>query len=900
MAEDPKNQDQNNAKSPTPEPQFKDIPEEKIEPSQHVDLNVIKPETKAPEPKNDPASPSDVGEFERLTSQKPAEKTDSEPAIKPKKVISMPPKKQKAITPTPKPKPESAPKTESNPAPESVPDFAKPEPFDPPQKEETKPAPKSEPEIKPKSEPKSKIEELKKEPETEPTPTSEPIKNIEKPEIKPEPISAPKVEKPKPSPIPIPTPKPEIKKPETPETIVINDKDPNQKMESPMITKAPKITEAGQTKVEARGLSGLLHKIQKSWNKHILENAQKSGKEPASDSQSPAQKINKAAKSSAKRAEEIKQIKEAQKIYENGLATIKDLISPSSMVIEYDHMQFSGVFSQSFFVYTYPRYLETNWLSDIINSDITMDISMFIYPIDSAGILKQLRNKSAQISSSISINSEKGNVRDPQLETALEDVEDLRDRLMRSEEKFFQFGLYFTIYSDDRTELIKTSKQIENTLGGHLIFTKRADMRMEQGFNSSLPQATDELGAVQNMNTGPLSTSFPFISNELSDDHGILYGLNRHNDTLIIFDRFSLENANSVILSTSGAGKSYAAKLEILRSLMLGTDVIVIDPENEYKELSDAVGGTYLNVSMTSDQRINPFDLPKLFAGAEEEPGKALRQNVISLTGLLHLMLGDLTPDESAILDQALLDTYSLKGIMVDTPDPGSKEPPIMSDLFDVLSSMKGGDSLATRLAKFTTGSFGGIFNHQTNVDMGKGMIVFSIRDLEDELRPMAMYVILNFIWNLVRSELRKRLMVVDEAWTMMQYPDSAKFLASLTRRARKYFLGIMTITQNVQDFLNGSEGKTIITNSAMQLLLKQSPAAIDQMTEVFHLTEGEKYTLLNSDKGQGIFFAGLQHVAIQIIASYGEHELITTNPEEILKKQEEKKAEAKIKEAGQ
>ncbi|MCX6807576.1 MAG: DUF87 domain-containing protein [Patescibacteria group bacterium] len=697
-------------------------------------------------------------------------------------------------------------------------------------------------------------------------------------------------------------------KPQAPETIVIHEaKAETQKKEkAETIEKRP--DEKEQASIEARGLQSLIHKMQKKWNEHIMENASvhdkvtnkidskiKTESGSGIDGLTPQQKIKQVAKSSAERDAEIRELKDAQRIYEQGLATIKDLIAPSSMVIEYDHLQVSGMYSQSFFVYTYPRYLEVNWLSSIINSDITMDISMFIYPIDSAGILKQLRNKSAQVSSSISINQEKGNVRDPQLETALEDIEDLRDRLMRVEDKFFQFGLYFTVYSENRTDLIKLSKQIETALGGQLIFTKRADMRMEQGFNSCLPQGTDAIGAIQNMNTGPLSTSFPFVSNELSDDHGILYGLNRHNDTLIIFDRFSLENANSVVLATSGAGKSYAIKLEILRSLMLGTDIIVIDPENEYQALCEAVGGAYLRVAMNSDQRINPFDLPKPFAGDDEESGRALRQNVIALTGLLHLMLGNVTSDEEAILDQALLDTYALKGIMLEDPKPGEKEPPTMSDLHDVLMSMKGGEPLAQRLSKYTTGSFGGIFNQQTNIDMGKGMIVFCIRDIDDELRPMAMYVILNYIWNLVRSELRKRIMVVDEAWTMMQYADSAKFLAGLTRRARKYYLGITTITQNVNDFVTSSEGRTVITNSAMQILLKQSPAAIDQIAEVFHLTDGEKYTLLNSDKGQGIFFAGLQHVAIQIIASYGEHTLITTNPEEIVKKKKEAELEAKL-----
>jgi hypothetical protein len=639
----------------------------------------------------------------------------------------------------------------------------------------------------------------------------------------------------------------------------------------------PKPTERAAEKATGNLLQHWIRQAKNAWLKHLAKNAAAAGED---GQEVPSAK--KVAKASATRDAELRQLEEARKLYESGLATVRDLISPSSMLIEKNHLETSGMFSQTFFVFAYPRFLDVNWLESIINSAMTMDLSFFIYPIDSAGILKQLRNKSAQVSASLSINAEKGKVRDPALETQYQNIEELRDRLTRSEEKFFQVGVYLTIYAEKEEKLIQLSKQVESALGAQLIFTKRCDLRHEQGFNSSLPQATDELGSLENLNTGPLSTAFPFVSNELSDDRGILYGVNRHNDTLIIFDRFSLENANSVVLATSGAGKSYAVKLEVLRSLMLGADVIVIDPEHEYEDLCAAVGGTYLEVSLASNQRINPFDLPRPFAGQEEEPGRALRQNIITLTGLLRLMLGEMNADEEATLDQALLDTYALKGITLDDPKPHEKEPPLLGDLVDVLDSMTGGEELAKRLSRFTTGSFAGLFNQPTNVDLGKGMIVFSIRDLDDELRPLAMFVILDFIWTLVRSEFRKRLLVIDEAWTMMQYPDSAKFLAGLVRRARKYFLGVTTITQNVHDFLGSDHGRTVIANSALQLLMKQSPAAVDQVAEVFHLTEGEKYTLLNSGRGQGIFFAGLQHVAIEIIASYGEHQLITTNPTEI------------------
>ncbi|MBU1935611.1 DUF87 domain-containing protein, partial [Patescibacteria group bacterium] len=420
------------------------------------------------------------------------------------------------------------------------------------------------------------------------------------------------------------------------------------------------------------------------------------------------------------------------------------------------------------------------------------------------------------------------------------------------------------------------------------------DLQIEHGFNSCLPLAMDELEIYRNMNTNPLSTTFPFSSAELTSDEGVLYGINRHNDGLIIFDRFNLENANSVVFAKSGAGKSYSVKLEVLRSMMMGTDVIIIDPENEYEELANTVDGTYLRVSLNSNQRINPFDLPAPIDEEDEKPGELLRSNIITLHGLLNLMLGKLSPEEEGLMDKALIDTYALKGITMETSNPASVEPPTMEDLYEILSNMKGTENLAQRLQKYTIGTFSGIFNKPTNVDLKSGLVVFCIRDLEDMLRPIAMYIILNHIWNTVRSQLKKRILVIDEAWSMMQYEDSARFLYGLVKRARKYYLGITTITQDVEDFVESSYGKPIITNSSMQLLLKQSPTAIDKLTEIFNLTEGEKYLLLNANVGQGLFFAGLKHVAIQIIASYNEDKIITTNPEEILaqrSKSEEVKA---------
>jgi hypothetical protein len=587
-------------------------------------------------------------------------------------------------------------------------------------------------------------------------------------------------------------------------------------------------------------------------------------------------------------SEEKKKLLEAEKIYQEGLSSIRDLISPSSMEIQYDKIRIEGMYAQSFYVYAYPRFLDTNWLSPVINYDVTMDMAQFIYPIDSSEIMKVLKRKVAQMESSIRIAEEKGNVRDPAIETALQDAEELRTQIQRGQEKFFQLGLYFTVYSESEKKLTRVAKQLNSLLGGKLVMTKKTEFQAEHAFNTTMPMCLDELDVTLNMNTSPLSSMFPFSSAELTSNKGILYGLNRHNDSLIIFDRFSLENANSVVFAKSGAGKSYAVKLEILRSLMFGTDVIVIDPENEYEAISEVVGGSYLRVSLTSDRRINPFDLPAPMKDELVQPGDLLRQNIITLHGLLKIMLGGVTPEEEGILDKALTDAYALRGITMEVEDPSSFPPPTMMDLYDILNSMEGGRKLATRLAKYTEGTYAGLFNKPTNVDLTKGLVVFSIRDLEEALRPIAMYIILNFIWSKIRSSLRKRMLVIDEAWSLMQHDDSARFLYGLVKRARKYYLGVTTITQDVEDFVQNKYGKPIITNSSLQLLLKQAPAALEMLQKIFNLTEGEKYMLLNSGIGQGLFFAGTKHVAIQIIASYGEDKLVTTNPEEILQAEAE------------
>ncbi|MDO8648293.1 MAG: ATP-binding protein [Candidatus Peregrinibacteria bacterium] len=581
----------------------------------------------------------------------------------------------------------------------------------------------------------------------------------------------------------------------------------------------------------------------------------------------------------------------AIKHYQEGLQKTLDLISPSGIEVKNNEIVLNDLHVRTLYVYNWPNYIYPNWLSHTINIDAQMDIAQFIYPTSNKSIMKMLRRKVAELRSSIRVLEQRGVVRDPSLEAALQDAEELRDLLARGQEKLFQFGMYVTLYAESEEKLKKLQTDIESILGGKLVLSKPAIFQMEHAWNSTLPLCLDELEISRNMNTSPLATSFPFTSSNLTDDHGILYGINRHNDSLILFDRFDLPNANANVFATSGAGKSFTVKLEILRALMYGTDVIVIDPENEYVDLCKTVGGSFVPMSLQSAHSINPFDLPKSIHGEETERGEVLRAAAINLHGLFRLILGTLTPSEDGVLDKVILDTYALKGITLETEHPETLEPPTMHDIVDVLMTTQGGENMAMVIQKYTDGSFAGIFNNPTNVELDKQMVVFQIRDLEEQLRPVAIYIILNYIWNRIRGEMKKRFLVIDEAWNLMQHEDSARFLYGLVKRARKYFLGITTITQDVEDFVNSPFGKPILTNSSLQILLRQSPTAIDNMQKLFYLTEGEKYLLLNSGVGQGIFFAGNKHVAIQVVASPEETRIVTTKPEEVLAKIQEQHA---------
>jgi conjugal transfer ATP-binding protein TraC len=552
-----------------------------------------------------------------------------------------------------------------------------------------------------------------------------------------------------------------------------------------------------------------------------------------------------------------------------GLVSIQDIIAPEAIEVDFNFLKIGGSYTQTLFIAGYPRFVTANWLSPLINFNHSLDISMHIYPVDGKTVMDDFRRKITEMEAEITSDLKRGRIANIDTQVKLEDAHQLQEQLAKGEERFYEFGLYVTISADSLDELTTISKQVQSTLGALLIISKRASLQMEQGFKTTLPQGTDQLKILRNMDTTSLASTFPFTSSDLTTDQGILYGINEHNDSLVVFDRFSLENANMVVFAKSGAGKSYAVKLEVLRSLMFDTDVIIVDPEGEYKTMMPAVSGDYLDFTFNSSIKINPFDLSALYDPNENELGL----KIISLHTLFKIMLGDMTADEEAVLDRALVATYQAKGI---TPDPATQKntPPLMEDLFKTLIGMESpsAQTLSSRLEKFIKGSFRGIFDQQSNVDLNNRCTVFGIKEMEDALRPIAMFIILDFIWTRIKKNLKKRLLIVDEAWYLMKYPDSAAFLYSMAKRARKYFVGVTTITQDVEDFLHTDQGKAIVTNSSLQFLLKQSPAAIDAVAKTFYLSEGEKRLLLSADVGEGLFFAGQNHVALRVVASQEEH----------------------------
>jgi len=565
-------------------------------------------------------------------------------------------------------------------------------------------------------------------------------------------------------------------------------------------------------------------------------------------------------------------------LYQSGLTRVLDFIAPAALGVFSSHMQIGEVYCRTIFVSAYPRILSIGWVGRLINLDLPLDLSFFIHPVNTVKVLKNLRKKVTQIQSQINIENEKGLSRNPELEMAYRNIEELRDKLQEGTEKVFKFGMYVNIYAKNLNDLEKNTDILESSLEAMSIFTKKAVFRMKEGFDSCVPLCSDKLMIGTDLNTAPLSTAFPFISSNVTSNEGIMYGINKHNNSLILFDRFSMENANMVVFAKSGAGKSYVVKLEILRSMMLGTESIIIDPEDEYRYLAEAVGGSYISVSLNSSHHINPFSLQ---ANEEENMQEILRSNASDLIGLLRLMLGNISPEEETVLERSIKEVYSIRDINEQTTlkELAQKTMPLMSDFYEILKNMQGGESLAMRVEKYTKGIYKGFLNQPSNIILKNRLIVFNIRDLEDELRPIAMYLILKYIWNEVRFNVKKRLITIDEAWWMMQYEDGAKFLFSIAKRIRKYYGGLTTITQDISDFLVSTHGKAIVSNSSIQVLMKQSKSSVDAVADTFYLTDKEKYFLMETQVGEGIFFAGNKRAAIQVVASYNEDKLITTNP---------------------
>lgn len=563
--------------------------------------------------------------------------------------------------------------------------------------------------------------------------------------------------------------------------------------------------------------------------------------------------------------------------FAQGLVDVKDIIAPSAIEVDFNHLVIGGKFFRSYFTIDYPPYVGPNWLSPLINFEYPVNISTFYYPRETGEILKSLKRKIAEMQATLSLEADSGRQPDPVMRKQLSDALELQEQLAAGNEKYFQYALYLTIYAETLTELEKIGNNLESTMAAMGVTIKVATLQQEECFQSTLPYGLDKIDQWRNMDTTSLASTFPFVSAELTMEKGVLYGVNLHNRSLVIFDRFSLPNANSVVFATSGAGKSFAVKLEALRSLMLGTEIIIIDPEKEYETLCATIGGEYISFSQDGAQKLNPFELSGLYTEDEDE----LRFKIQSVAGLVRLMLGGtLTPEEAAILDRALILTYKEKGI---TPDPSThqNQPPLLEDLYKILNSMAENEAhtMALRLEKYVRGSAAGVFDQRSNVDLKNTFSVFSIRDLTDELRPLAMYTMLDFIWTRIKRDKRRRLLIIDEAWLMMQYEDAAKFVYSIAKRARKYALGLTVISQDVEDFLGSPYGKAVVSNSSMQLLLKQAPNSLEKLQQVFNLTDGEKQFLLSSGIGEGIFFAGRHHVAMQIIPSENEFNIINTNP---------------------
>jgi conjugal transfer ATP-binding protein TraC len=573
-------------------------------------------------------------------------------------------------------------------------------------------------------------------------------------------------------------------------------------------------------------------------------------------------------------------ISEVEKHYSSTISDYKTHISPSFWEFKSTQFNISWLFGKSYYVQSYPSYIDALRTRDIFSFNKKRDMSFILYPEDDSAIQWMLKQKATQLKAEINESVSKGITLDTEIEQQYKDIDDIRQKLTTREERYFELGYYINIYDEKEEKLKETGRKFEQKISGYWIKLKNATQRMDEWFNSALPICTDELWITRSSVTSSLSGSFPFMSNDLLQDTWILYGVNSYTWWIVIFDRFNnkLPNMNSCILATSWAWKSFTVKLEILRYLINWIDSIVIDPENEYKDLCEKVWWTYVNIATSSQQFLNPFDIPPKIEDIEYGKWDLLRSQIMNLIWLIELLIWGLDTEDEALLDKALQNTYNLKWFSFDDTSYEWKQPPIMEDLMNTLDGMQWWEKMALKLSKYVTWTFGKIFNNYTNVDINNAMTVFSIRDLEDVLKTPAMFNVLNFIRTKVRSHKKKRLLVCDEAWIMLKHKTSAEFLFGLIKRARKYGVGITTISQDIEDFVKSEYGKPIISNSALQILLKQSTTSIKSLNSLLWLSEAEQRRLVSCGIWEWLIFAGPQHVWVKVLASPQESAFISTD----------------------
>lgn len=585
--------------------------------------------------------------------------------------------------------------------------------------------------------------------------------------------------------------------------------------------------------------------------------------------------------SDKKLTSELRQyIKEVDDRYNSVLADYKSHIAPSYWEFSMQQFNVSWILGKCYYTQEYPSYIDMLWTRDIMSLHAKWDMSFYLYPEDDGAIQSMLKQRSTQLKAELSDEMQKWVTVDKEIEQQYRDVEMIREKLTTKEERYFEFWNYTTIYDNNEEQLRETWKKFEQKISWYWIKIKNAIHRMDNWFTANLPICLDDMWIVRSAVTSSLAASFPFISSDLITKTGILYWVNAHTWGLVIFDRFNskLPNMNSVILATSWAWKSFTVKLEILRYLLNWVDIIVIDPENEYHGLCEKVGWTYVNIATSSQQFLNPFDMPPMIEDVEYGKWDLLRSQIMNLVWLIQILVWKLSPEEEALLDKALQNTYALKWFTFEMEDYTGKKPPLMEDLLHVLEWMQGGDQIALKLSKYVTWTFWKLFNNYTNIDINNSLTVFSIRDVEDALKTPAMFNVLNFIRSKVRAVKKQRLMVCDEAWIMLQNDISANFLFWLIKRARKYGLWITTISQDIEDFTRSQYWKPIVSNSSMQILLKQSVTSMKSLNQLLGLSEAEQQRLISVGVWEGLMFVWSQHVGVQILASPHEKGFITTD----------------------